>query len=442
MPCRRAGAGEQGGAVAVRVGVDQLDGLVQGVGLHHAEHRAEDLVAVDGHFRSDAGENGRGDEIAVVIAGDLRIAAIQYQLRAFLHAAFDQAADAVEGGAGNQRADIGARLDAGADFQGLGLFDQLRQPLLRLADQHHHRQRHAALAGCAERGASEVVEGLLLVRIGQHHRVVLRAHHALHALAGLRGPVVDVGADAGRTDEGHRLDIRMVADSVHRIGATVDHVQHARRYAGFMGQLGEAHGHHRVLLGRLEDEGVAGGDGHREHPQRDHRREVERRDAGADADRLQHGEGVHAAGDVVGQLAELQVADGGGMLDHFQAAEDIALGVRQGLALLGGEQRGQLLHVLANQLLVLEEDPRAGADRRLLPGLEGFLRTGYRRVDLRLGGEGHAGQDFLGGRVDHLAPFGSGGFDELAVDQQFDGGGCGRGLHGHCGLQPFCCSWP
>ncbi|MCY1446863.1 hypothetical protein D9M71_634540 [compost metagenome] len=86
-------------------------------------------------------------------------------------------------------------------------------------------------------------------------------------------------------------------------------------------------------------------------------------------------------------------------------------------------------------MLVLEEDPRAGADRGFLPGLEGLLRTGDRRIDFLLGGEGNAGEDFLSGRVDHLAPFGSGGFDELAVDQQFDGGGCGSGLRGH-GTQP------
>ncbi|MNF36410.1 hypothetical protein D3C84_173010 [compost metagenome] len=109
------------------------------------------------------------------------------------------------------------------------------------------------------------------------------------------------------------------------------------------------------------------------------------------------------------------------MLDHLQAAEHVALGVRQGLALFGGEDGGQLLHVLADQLLVLEEDPRAGADRRLAPGLEGFGGAGHRGIHFIQGGEGHTGQDFLGRRVDHVAPLGSFGFDQLAADQQFDG---------------------
>ncbi|MNZ71769.1 hypothetical protein D3C78_901350 [compost metagenome] len=437
-----AGAGEQGGAVAVGVGVDDGDRLIHGRGLQHTEHRAEDLFLVDGHVGADGGEDRRADEVAVLVAGDLRMAAIEQQLCAFLHTALDQAVDALQRRAGHHRADVGAGLAAGVDLEGLGLLDQLRQPGLGLADQDHHRQRHAALAGGPEGGADQVVEGLLLVGIRQDDGVVLGAHHALRALAVLRGAVVDVGADLGRADEGHRLDVRVIADQVDRLGAAVDHVEHARRDAGLQRQLGQAHGDHRVLLGGLEDEGVAGGDGHREHPQRDHRREVERGDAGAHAQRLQQGVGVDAAGDVVGQLAELQVADAGGVLDHLQAAEHVAFGVRQGLALFGGEDRGQLLHVLADQLLVLEEDACAGADRGLAPGLEGGLGAGHGGVHLVLSGEGHAGQHFLGGRVDHVAPLGGGGLDELAVDQQLDGGDGAGSSHGHLAFAglPCCCS--
>ncbi len=95
---------------------------------------------------------------------------------------------------------------------------------------------------------------------------------------------------------------------------------------------------------------------------------------------------------------------------------------------------GQLLHVLADQLLQLQEDARAGADGGLLPGLEGFLGAAHRGVDFLGRGKGHAGQHFLGGRVDHVAPLGGFGFDQLAVDQQLDGGrkhlGGSGGVHG------------
>ncbi|MNS90881.1 hypothetical protein D3C72_1249490 [compost metagenome] len=96
--------------------------------------------------------------------------------------------------------------------------------------------------------------------------MVFRAHHALRALAVLGGAVVDVGADLGRADEGHGLDVRVVADQVHRVDAAVDDVEYTLGYTGLQRQFHQAHGHQRVLLGRLEDEGVAGGNGHREHP--------------------------------------------------------------------------------------------------------------------------------------------------------------------------------
>jgi len=277
------------------------------------------------------------------------------------------------------------------------------------------------------------------VRIGQHDGVVLRAHHALHALAGLAGTVVDVGTDLGRANEGHRLDIRMVADRVHHVRPAVHHVEHTRRHAGFQRQFAQAHGDHRVLLGWLEDEGIAGGDGHGEHPQRDHRREVERGNAGADAQRLQQGIGIDARGDVVRQLAELQVADTGGVLDHFQAAEHVALGIGQGLALFGSEDRRQLLHVLADQLLVLEEDARTRTDRCLAPGLEGFLAASDGTVDFLGSRKRHARQDFLGRRVDDIAPVLGRRFDKFTVDQQFNGrNGAGR-CHKALRLKRHCC---
>ncbi len=44
------------------------------------------------------------------------------------------------------------------------------------------------------------------------------------------------------------------------------------------------------------------------------------------------------------------------MLHDLEPAEDIAFGIGQGLALLGGEDGGDALAVLADQRLVLEHD--------------------------------------------------------------------------------------
>ncbi|MDF9754931.1 hypothetical protein OKW51_001894 [Pseudomonas hunanensis] len=289
-----------------------------------------------------------------------------------------------------------------------------------LAHQHRHRGGHAALAGCAEGGADQGVDGLGTVGVGQHHGVVLGAHHRLHALAVLAAQVVDVGADLGRANERDRLDIRVGADAIDHLLAAMHHVEHAGRHASLQRQLDQHHGRQRVLLGRFEHEGVAADDGHREHPQRDHRREVERGDAGAHADRLAQGIGIDAAGDVFGELTHLQGADGGGVLDHFQAAEDIALGVGNGLALFGAEGHGDALAVFADQCLQLEHDAHARADRSVAPGLEGTLGSGHRGVHFLDGGERHPRQHLLGRRVDDVTPFGGLRLDPLAVDQQLD----------------------
>ncbi|MNI71825.1 hypothetical protein D3C73_1277250 [compost metagenome] len=94
--------------------------------MHHAQHRAEDLFAVHGHLRRDAGENGRADEVAVLVARHARVAPIQFKLCTFFDAAGDQAVDAVQGGAGNHRADVGAWLGAAIDLEGLGSLNQVR----------------------------------------------------------------------------------------------------------------------------------------------------------------------------------------------------------------------------------------------------------------------------------------------------------------------------
>jgi hypothetical protein len=58
---RRAGAGEDGDAVAVLVGVDERDGVVDGVDVQAYEDRAEDLFRVAFHVRLDVGDDCWGD---------------------------------------------------------------------------------------------------------------------------------------------------------------------------------------------------------------------------------------------------------------------------------------------------------------------------------------------------------------------------------------------
>ena len=107
------------------------------------------------------------------------------------------------------------------------------------------------------------------------------------------------------------------------------------------------------------------------------------------------------------------------MLDHLQAAENIAFGVGNGLALLGTQGLGDPFGVFANQGLQLEHDAHPRTQRRQTPGLERTLRGSNRGIDFIGRGEGHTRQHLLGGRVDDVAPFLSGRCDPLAIDQQF-----------------------
>ena len=89
-----------------------------------------------------------------------------------------------------------------------------------------------------------------------------------------------------RADEADRGDVGVLEDAVDRHLVAVDDVEAAVGQAGLLEQLGDEHRRRRILLARLEDERVAARQRVGEHPHRHHRREVERRDAGDDAERL------------------------------------------------------------------------------------------------------------------------------------------------------------
>src|SRR6266567_7492427 len=99
-------AGEDGGAVAVLVLVDELEGGLEGVGADDAEDGAEDLFAVDAHLGLDVVEEAGSEEEAFAARKSCG-AAVDDQRCSFLGAEFDVAFDAVEVGA-----DVGVVLGA------------------------------------------------------------------------------------------------------------------------------------------------------------------------------------------------------------------------------------------------------------------------------------------------------------------------------------------
>ena len=107
--------------------------------------------------------------------------------------------------------------------------------------------------------------------------------------------LVDVARDRRRADERHRLDVGVLEQRVDRDLVAVHDVEHAGREPGFGPQLREPVGRRRILLARLEHDGVARRDRDREEPARHHRREVERADDRDDAERLAQRVHVDAA---------------------------------------------------------------------------------------------------------------------------------------------------
>jgi hypothetical protein len=105
--------------------------------------------------------------------------------------------------------------------------------------------------------------------------------------------------------------------------------------------------------------------------QRDHGGEIERRDAGDDAERLADREQVDAGTGALGIFALHQVRNATGKFDDFEAALNVALGIGKGLAVLGGQQAGEIVIFALDQLQEPEHD--AGSALRIGggPGREG-----------------------------------------------------------------------
>jgi hypothetical protein len=203
-----------------------------------------------------------------------------------------------------------------------------------IADRHDDRDRHTALAGRAEGGGCELGGGVVEVGVGQHDGVVLGAAERLDALTALGRPGVDVPRDRGGADERDRVDAGVLEQRVDRHLVTVDDIEHAGRQAGPPVQLGDQVRGRRVALGRLQHECVAGRDRHRVHPHRNHRREVERGDPGAHAERLPERVGVDAIRDLLGELALQKLREPAHELHDLEPALDLAPGVLDDLAVL------------------------------------------------------------------------------------------------------------
>ncbi len=117
----------------------------------------------------------------------------------------------------------------------------------------------------------------------------------------------------------------------------------------------------------------------RPHPHGHHRREVERRDAGDDAERLPDRVDVDAGRGLLGVLALEQRRDAAAVLDDLEPARHLAERVGEHLAVLAREDLGHLLAPRVQELADAEEELGAFRERRLAPGGEGVAAPPGRR---------------------------------------------------------------
>ena len=263
--------------------------------------------------------------------------------------------------------------------------------------------------------------------------MVLGAAEGLHPLAVRGAGLVNVAGDRGGPDEADRLDLRVGQQFVDGGLVALQHVEHPGRQAGLGPQSGQPQRGRRVLLGRLEHDGVARGDGDGEEPHRHHGREVERADDPDRTQRLADRGHVDFGRGVLGHPALEQMGHTAGEFDDLQAAAHFAQRVGDHLAVLGGDGLGQLLLAGIQEFAEVEQDRGALGQRRVAPRGEGGgsgVDHGAGILDRR---ERNGAGDGAGRRVGHRAGARTGAREWLAVRPVRDRrrcGCCGASCHG------------
>ncbi len=94
-----------------------------------------------------------------------------------------------------------------------------------------------------------------------------------------------------------------------------------------------------------------------------------------------------------------RLRDAAGELDDFQAAADLALRVGEDLAVLGGDQLGEVVHVGGDEFTELEQHSGALGQGNIAPGVGGVAGGGDGGVQVGPVGQAQLGGDGAGGRV-------------------------------------------
>ena len=166
--------------------------------------------------------------------------------------------------------------------------EPLDQPVVDRLVGQHPRGRRALLARVVERRLHQRGHHVVEIGVGVHDHAVLPAHLGHDTLqvplAGrhLRGAAHDLQPDRAGAGERDRVHARVADQRRADRPLAGQQRQRARRQAGLAQRPHDRERTRRRLLGRLQDDRVAGRQPGRDHPQRDRDREVPGRDHGDD----------------------------------------------------------------------------------------------------------------------------------------------------------------
>ena len=367
-------AGPDAGAEAVEGVVGDAHGVVVVAEAGHGHHRAEDLLLEDPHLVV-AFEDGGLDVVAAgQVAGQFGPGAAGEDLGALLLSDVDVGEDLLQLVVGGLGAELGVGVQRVALDDLLGPGHGVGHEGVVDAFLDQGAGRAGADLALVEGEQGEAFQGLVVERVVGVGDVVEEDVGALAAeFQGdrdqvLAGVLADQAAGGGFAGEGDLADPGAGGERLAGLDAeAVDHVDDAGRQQ----VADELHQHQdrgRGLLGRLEDDGVAGGERGGELPDGHEDREVPRDDLADDAERLVEVVG----GGVVVELGQpaLLGADGGGEVAEVVGGErDVGVeGLADRLAVVPGFGDGEHLEVLVDPVGDLVQDGGALGDGGLAPG--------------------------------------------------------------------------
>ena len=302
----------------------------------------------------------------------------------------------------DKRPNLGIRIVRIAHAQTVGAFgkafNEFRVDALLNKDA---RTGGAALAVDREDGEQGGVQRAFNIGIfkNQHRRFTAQFHGVFFQ----PGVFHDVAPGRRTAGERHGTYVMMTNQRIPcGCAVALYHVQHACRNTGFQRQLTQAVSGQRGEFRHLQHRGIAQRQTRRDLPCGGHKRHVPRRYQRTNAYRLHQRVVEHLVVNRIGLAVHL-LADFREKFKVVRSAWDQHIfGLMDRQARVRGFHRGDLRHVLVDQIAQTAHQARTLFHRQIGPFRERLFRCRYRLIDLRFTAGGHICQHFTRCRIGGL----------------------------------------